>query len=77
VIEIPGDEISLELSPTSFQGSELLLGATLLLSRDDPEEIATRMETAKSQRMSTHRMARALPVAFQKCRRPAHRYWAR
>ena len=53
VIEIPGDEISWNYRHTSFQEGELLLGATLLLSQGDPEEIATRMETAKSQRMST------------------------
>ena len=32
---------------------ELLLGATLLLRKGDPQEIAARMEAAKSQRMST------------------------
>src|SRR5207253_4000239 len=49
----PGDEIRWNYRHTSFQEGELLLGATLLLSQGDPEEIATRMETAKSQRMST------------------------
>src|SRR5438105_4647579 len=53
VIEIPGDEISWNYRHTSFQEGELLLGARLLLSQGDPEEIATRMEAAKSQRMST------------------------
>src|SRR5439155_15137312 len=37
----------------SFREGELLLGATLLLHSDDPEEIRARMEEAKNQRMST------------------------
>jgi UDP-N-acetylmuramate dehydrogenase len=53
VVEIPGGEVSWNYRHTSFQDGELLLGATLLLRRDDPQEIAARMETAKSQRMST------------------------
>src|SRR6266550_5507902 len=53
VIEIPGDEIVWNYRHTSFQDGELLLGATLLLRQGDPEEIAARMEAAKSQRMAT------------------------
>src|SRR5882762_6825265 len=53
VIEIPGAEVSWNYRHTSFQDGELLLGATLLLSKGDPEEIAARMEAAKSQRMAT------------------------
>ncbi len=53
VVEIPGSEVSWNYRHTSFQDGELLLGATLLLRRGDPEEIAARMEAAKSQRMAT------------------------
>jgi UDP-N-acetylmuramate dehydrogenase len=53
VVEIPGGEVSWNYRHTSFQDGELLLGATLLLRAGDPEEIAARMEAAKSQRMAT------------------------
>ncbi len=53
VVEIPGGEVSWNYRHTSFQDGELLLGATLLLREDDPEEIAARMEAAKSQRMAS------------------------
>jgi UDP-N-acetylmuramate dehydrogenase len=53
VVEIPGGEISWNYRHTSFQEGELLLGATLLLSRGDPDEINSRMEAAKGQRMAT------------------------
>jgi UDP-N-acetylmuramate dehydrogenase len=53
VVEIPGAEVSWNYRHTSFQDGELLLGATLLLRAGDPEEIAARMEAAKSQRMAT------------------------
>jgi len=53
VVEIPGSEISWNYRHTSFQEGELLLGATLLLCTGDPDEIAARMEAAKSQRMAT------------------------
>jgi UDP-N-acetylmuramate dehydrogenase len=53
VVEIPGGEISWNYRHTSFEEGELLLGATLLLSKGDPEEIAAHMEAAKSQRMAT------------------------
>ena len=53
VQEIPGKEVQWNYRHTSFREGELLLGATLLLQPDDPEEIAARMEKAKSQRMAT------------------------
>ena len=53
VVEIPGGEVSWNYRHTSFQDGELLLGATLLLREGDPEEIAARMEAAKSQRMAS------------------------
>jgi len=53
VVEIPGGEVSWNYRHASFQDGELLLGATLWLRRGDPQEIAVRMEAAKSQRMST------------------------
>ena len=53
VIEIPGSEVSWNYRHTSFREGELLLGATLLLQKGDPEEITARMEAAKSQRMAT------------------------
>jgi UDP-N-acetylmuramate dehydrogenase len=53
VVEIPGIEVSWNYRHTSFREGELLLGATLLLREGDPEEIAARMEAAKSQRMAT------------------------
>src|SRR5262249_5260364 len=53
VLEIPGRDVLWNYRHTSFREGELLLGATLLLQRDDPEEIRTRMEKAKNQRMTT------------------------
>jgi UDP-N-acetylmuramate dehydrogenase len=53
VAEIAGSEVSWNYRHTSFEDGELLLGATLLLHPDNPEEIAARMEKAKSQRMAT------------------------
>ena len=53
VREIPGDEVKWNYRHTSFKEGELLLGATLSLRTDDPEQIRTRMEKAKSQRMET------------------------
>ena len=38
---------------TSFKEGELLLGATLRLTPDDPEQIMARMEDAKSRRLAT------------------------
>jgi UDP-N-acetylmuramate dehydrogenase len=53
VHEIPGSDVRWNYRHTSFREGELLLGATLLLHRGDPEEIRTRMEQAKDQRMAT------------------------
>jgi UDP-N-acetylmuramate dehydrogenase len=53
VFEIPGAEIQWNYRHTSFKEGELLLGATLRLTRDDPEKIRARMDDAKSRRMAT------------------------
>jgi UDP-N-acetylmuramate dehydrogenase len=53
VVEIAGRDVSWNYRNTSFKEGELLLGATLLLHPDNPEEIGARMEKAKSQRMAT------------------------
>jgi UDP-N-acetylmuramate dehydrogenase len=53
VLEMPGSEVQWNYRHTSFREGELLLGATLLLHPDEPEEIAARMEEAKGQRMAT------------------------
>lgn len=53
VIEIPGESIQWNYRHTSFREGELLLGATLLLKPDDPEQIQARMNDAKSRRLAT------------------------
>jgi UDP-N-acetylmuramate dehydrogenase len=53
VVEIPGAEIQWNYRQTSFKEGELLLGATLRLTQDDPEKIRARMDDAKSRRMAT------------------------
>jgi UDP-N-acetylmuramate dehydrogenase len=53
VVEVPGSEVKWDYRHTSFREGELLLGATLLLTRDDPEKIGARMLEAKNKRMST------------------------
>lgn len=53
VYEIPGHEVKWNYRHTSFKEGELLLGATLSLHPDDPEQIRARMERAKDQRMAT------------------------
>jgi UDP-N-acetylmuramate dehydrogenase len=53
VVEIPGTDIQWNYRHTSFKEGELLLGATLRLTPDDPEKIKARMEDAKSKRMAT------------------------
>jgi UDP-N-acetylmuramate dehydrogenase len=53
VVEIPGSEIQWNYRHTSFREGELLLGATLRFTPDDPEKIRARMEDAKSRRMAT------------------------
>ena len=53
VVEIPGNEVKWDYRHTSFREGELLLGATLLLRRDDPEKIGARMLEAKNKRLAT------------------------
>lgn len=53
VVEIPGTAVQWNYRQTSFKEGELLLGATLRLTPDDPEKIRARMEDAKSKRMAT------------------------
>jgi UDP-N-acetylmuramate dehydrogenase len=52
-VQIPGEDIQWNYRHTSFQEGELLLGATLRLTPDDPEKIRARMEDTKSRRMAT------------------------
>ncbi len=53
VVEVPGSDVQWNYRHTSFKEGELLLGATLRLTPDDPEKIRLRMEDAKSRRMAT------------------------
>ena len=53
ILEIPGSSIQWNYRHTSFKEGELLLGATLRLTKDDPEKIKARMDDAKSKRLST------------------------
>jgi len=53
VVEIPGESIKWNYRHTSFADGELLLGATLRLKHDDPEQIKARMDDAKSRRLAT------------------------
>jgi UDP-N-acetylmuramate dehydrogenase len=53
VVEIPGSNVQWNYRHTSFKDGELLLGATLRLTPDEPEKIRARMEDAKSRRMAT------------------------
>jgi UDP-N-acetylmuramate dehydrogenase len=53
VVDIPGSSVQWNYRHTSFREGELLLGGTLRLSPDDPEQIKTRMDEAKSSRLST------------------------
>ena len=53
VIEVAGDSIQWNYRHTSFREGELLLGATLRLKPDDPEQIRARMDDAKSRRLAT------------------------
>ncbi|HEU4769165.1 MAG TPA: hypothetical protein VFS77_17405, partial [Pyrinomonadaceae bacterium] len=53
VVEIPGNSVQWNYRHTSFQEGELLLGATLVLQKDDPERIKARMDEAKSKRLAT------------------------
>jgi UDP-N-acetylmuramate dehydrogenase len=53
VVDIPGSSVQWNYRHTSFREGELLLGGTLRLTPDDPEQIKTRMDEAKSRRLST------------------------
>ncbi len=53
VVEVRGSEVEWNYRHTSFREGELLLGATLRLRRDDPEQIRARMEEAKRKRFAT------------------------
>ncbi|HEV2705279.1 MAG TPA: UDP-N-acetylmuramate dehydrogenase [Pyrinomonadaceae bacterium] len=53
VVEVPGSEVEWNYRHTSFREGELLLGATLKLTPDDPEQIRVRMEEAKRKRFAT------------------------
>jgi UDP-N-acetylmuramate dehydrogenase len=53
VSEIPGDSVEWNYRHTSFREGELLLGATLRLTADDPEQIKARMDEVKSKRLAT------------------------
>ena len=53
VVGISGDHVEWNYRHTSFKDGELLLGATLRLTPDDPEAIKARMDDAKSRRLAT------------------------
>jgi UDP-N-acetylmuramate dehydrogenase len=53
VVDIPGDSIEWNYRHTSFREGELLLGATLRLQPDDPEQIKARMDEVKRKRLAT------------------------
>ena len=53
VREIPGSSVQWNYRHTSFKEGELLLGATLRLTPDDPELIKARMDEAKSKRLAS------------------------
>jgi UDP-N-acetylmuramate dehydrogenase len=53
VVDIAGESIQWNYRHTSFREGELLLGATLRLAKDDPEQIKARMDEAKTKRLAT------------------------
>ena len=53
VVAVTGDSIKWNYRHTSFSDGELLLGATLRLTPDEPERIKARMDEAKSKRLAT------------------------
>jgi UDP-N-acetylmuramate dehydrogenase len=53
VAEIAGNTIQWNYRHASFRDGELLLGATLRLIPDDPEQIKARMDEAKRKRLAT------------------------
>ena len=53
VEEIPGSSVQWNYRHTSFKDGELLVGATLRLTPDDPALIKERMDDAKSRRLAS------------------------
>ncbi|MFN2404473.1 MAG: UDP-N-acetylmuramate dehydrogenase [Pyrinomonadaceae bacterium] len=53
VVEVPGSDIQWNYRHTSFKEGELVLGATLRLKHDAPEQIKARMDDAKQRRLAT------------------------
>lgn len=53
VDEIPGNSVQWNYRHSSFKEGELLLGATLRLTPDDPELIKARMDEVKKQRLAS------------------------
>ena len=53
VVAVPGSDVQWNYRHTSFKEGELLLGATLRLTPDNPDAIKARMEEAKSRRLAT------------------------
>lgn len=53
VVEIEGGSIEWNYRHASFREGELLLGATLHLKHDDPEQIKARMDEVKRKRLAT------------------------
>lgn len=53
VVKISGSTVQWNYRHTSFKEGELLLGATLRLTPDDPDQIKARMDDAKSKRLAS------------------------
>ena len=53
VVEVRGSEIQWNYRHTSFKEGEILLGGTLRLKPDAPEQIKARMDDAKQRRLAT------------------------
>src|SRR5687768_5206912 len=53
VVEVRGSDVQWNYRHTSFKEGELVLGATLRLKPDTPEQIKARMDDAKSRRLAT------------------------
>jgi UDP-N-acetylmuramate dehydrogenase len=53
VVEVPGSDIQWNYRHTSFKEGELVLGATLRLKSDAPDQIKARMDDAKQRRLAT------------------------
>ena len=53
VVEVAGESVEWNYRHTSFKDGELLLGATLRLTPDDPDQIKARMDDAKQRRLAS------------------------